>query len=189
MLSINDVDHVTQSETVTSRRDDVVAAVRARTPVDDREQRCIAELLAASNASCDPFDEHANPVHVTASRSSSDAAAWSAPPPLLGVWVAPGGHIDAGEQWEAAVREAREETGLQHITLANGSSTLLHVDVHRGPRGHTHLDLRYLLDGDDADPAPPPDESQDVFWFTWPEALRIVDPSMTGILTHLSRRP
>ena len=49
--------------------------------------------------------------------------------------------------------------------------------------------LRYLLDGDDADPAPPPDESQDVFWFTLAEALWIAEPSMTGILTHLSEVP
>ena len=43
---------------------------------------------------------------------------------------------------------------------------LAHLDVHAGGRGHTHLDLRYLLavDGDD-EPAPPAGESQDVRWF------------------------
>jgi hypothetical protein len=81
----------------------------------------------------------------------------------------------------------REETSLRHLSLANGSSDLVHVDVHPGPRSHTHLDLRYLLDGDDGDPAPPPDESQDAFWFTWAEALRIAEPSVTGALTHLWR--
>ena len=192
MWSIDDVDDVTRPATVTSRRDGVVAAVRARTPVDEREQRCIETVLAElERLGDDPFDEHANPVHVTASALIvGRRGVVLHRHRLLGVWVPPGGHVDAGEQpWEAAVREAREETGLQHLGLANGSSDLVHVDVHPGPRSHTHLDLRYLLDGDDADPAPPPDESQDVFWFTWAEALRIAEPSMTGILTHLSAKP
>ena len=87
----------------------MVAAVRSRTPVDDREQRCIAEVLAAlERLGDDPFDEHANPVHVTASALIvGRRGVVLHRHRLLGVWVAPGGHIDAGEQpWEAAVREA-----------------------------------------------------------------------------------
>ena len=192
MWSIDDGDDVRPSATVTSRRDDVVAAVRARIPVDEREQRCIETVLAElERLGDDPFDEHTNPVHVTASALIvGSRGVVLHRHRLLGIWVLPGGHVDAGEQpWQAAVREAREETGLQHLGLANDSPELVHVDVHPGPRGHTHLDLRYLLDGDDTDPAPPQDESQDVFWFMWAEALRIAEPSMTGILTHLSAKP
>ena len=68
MWSVDDVVDVRPSRTVTSRRDGVVAAVRARTPVDDREERSIGGFLAAlERLGDDPFDEHANPVHVTAS--------------------------------------------------------------------------------------------------------------------------
>jgi hypothetical protein len=53
---------------LTTRPDEVVAAVRARTPVDDREKGCIEEFLAViDRLGDDPFDEHAHPVHVTAS--------------------------------------------------------------------------------------------------------------------------
>jgi hypothetical protein len=65
---------------------------------------------------------------------------------------------------------------------------MVHVDVHPGPRGHTHLDLRYLLDGDDADPKPPPEESQEVAWFSWEQALEITEPDMAGILRALAAR-
>ncbi len=37
---------------------------------------------------------------------------------------------------------------------SGGVPELIHVDVHEGGRGHTHLDLRYLIDGGDADPGP-----------------------------------
>ncbi len=43
---------------------------------------------------------------------------------------------------------------------AAGVPELIHVDVHEGGRGHTHLDLRYLIDGGEADPNPPEGESQ-----------------------------
>jgi hypothetical protein len=46
--------------------DVVVAAMRARTPVDHREQDCIEEFLTAiDRLADDPFYEHANAVHVT----------------------------------------------------------------------------------------------------------------------------
>ena len=49
-------------------RDEIDAAVRTRTPVDDRERVAVAEFLTVlEHLGEDPFDEHANPVHVTAS--------------------------------------------------------------------------------------------------------------------------
>jgi 8-oxo-dGTP pyrophosphatase MutT (NUDIX family) len=133
------------------------------------------------------YDEHANPVHVTVSALIvGPRGIVLHRHKVLGTWVAPGGHIDQGEApSDAVVREATEETGLavQHV---DGVPSLVHVDVHAGPHGHTHLDLRCLLDGGDADPAPPAGESQDVSWFGWGQALAIAEPCMKGILTHLS---
>ncbi len=68
----------------------------------------------------------------------------------LNRWLQPGGHIDETDvsPAEAALREAREESGLAVLALADG--TLFDVDVHAIPaRGaepaHLHYDLRYHL--------------------------------------------
>jgi 8-oxo-dGTP pyrophosphatase MutT (NUDIX family) len=165
----------------------ILAEVRARTPVDERERTSIERFLREVDALAEPFSEHADSTHVTAS-------AFVVGPRgvvlhrhrVLGIWIQPGGHIDPGETpWDAAVRETTEETGLTVVHHC-GTPRLAHVDVHPGPRGHTHLDLRYLLDGGDADPKPPPDESQDVGWFAWDEALAIAEPYMKGILRALA---
>jgi GNAT superfamily N-acetyltransferase len=86
--------------------------------------------------------------------------------------------------WDAAVREAREETGLE-VEPAEPDGVLAHVDVHPGPRRHTHLDLRYVVHAPDADPAPPAHESQDVQWFQWHRAIAIAEPGLEGILRAL----
>ncbi len=177
--------------------DDLVALVRAdvlaRDPVDDRELRSIERFVAEIDRLPSPLDQDADPVHVTGS------AFIVGPRGIvllrhrrLGIWVQPGGHIDAGETpWDAARREAHEETGMD-VRFADvddtGRPRLAHVDVHDGGRGHLHLDLRYLFDGGDADPAPPAGESQDVHWFAWPEALATAEAGMAGVLAHLARR-
>lgn len=167
---------------------DVRAEVAARRPVDARERDSIVEFLAAFDRLEHPFDEHADRVHVTASAIVvGDRGVVLHKHKRLGLWLQPGGHIDAGETpWDAARREAEEETGLpvEHAA-GDGRPALLHVDVHAGPRGHRHLDLRYLLHAPPVAPAPPEGESQEVQWFQWHRAVAIGEPGVEGILRAL----
>ena len=58
---------------------------------------------------------------------------------------------------------------------------------HPGGRGHTHLDLRYVVNGGDADPNPPEGESQEVEWLDWPAAIeRASDDRLTALLRTLA---
>ena len=167
----------------------VLADVAARTPVDERERDSIEQFLAIVPGLARPFDEHADPVHVTGSALIvGRRGIVLLRHRRLGIWVQPGGHIDAGETpWEGARREAVEETGLPLRPLGEPSE-LAHVDVHDGGRGHTHLDLRYLFTAGDGDPAPPPEESQEVGWYSWTEASHIAEARMGGVLVALASR-
>jgi ADP-ribose pyrophosphatase YjhB (NUDIX family) len=101
----------------------------------------------------------------------------------------PGGHVDIGEgPSDAALRESQEETGLA-LSHPAGGPRLIHLDVHPAADGHTHLDLRYLLLGADADPSPPPGESPEVRWCTWEEADALSDAALTGALRAARRQP
>ena len=165
----------------------VLAEVRERTPVDERERLSVARFLEEIAGLAEPFSEHADPVHVTGSALIvGPRGVVLHRHRVLGTWIQPGGHVDPGETpWDAAMRESIEETGLS-VSHPGGAPQLIHVDVHPGPRGHTHLDLRYLLDGGDADPQPAPDESQDVAWFSWDAALATAEPCLEGIIRALA---
>jgi 8-oxo-dGTP pyrophosphatase MutT (NUDIX family) len=166
--------------------------VAARPPVDEREAVSISRFLELYDALDSPFDIDADPVHVTASGIViGPRGVLLHEHKRLGIWIQPGGHIDPGETpWEAALRETREETGLLGASFAGPfcddlTPVLVHVDVHPGGRGHTHLDLRYLIDGGDADPNPPEGESQAIGWFDWPAAIDRTDPGLSGALLTL----
>ncbi len=159
--------------------------------MDERERVSIAAFLTAYDQLPAPFDEHADPVHVTASAivvgpgGPDDHGVVLHLHKRLGLWLQPGGHIDAGETpLAAAWREAREETGLP-VGEPVGDEPVVHVDVHPGPRGHTHLDVRYVVRSPVVPPKPPAGESPDVRWFPWDEAIAVADPGLSGILRAL----
>lgn len=158
-------------------------AVAARRPIDDRERESIERFLVEIERLVEPFSETADPVHVTASAIvTSDAGVLLHRHRRLGIWLQPGGHIEVGETpAAAALREAYEETGL---ACRLSSEDIYHVDVHPGPKGHTHLDVRFHLVAD-GEPRPPAGESPDVRWFSWDDAIAIADAGLVGALQAL----
>jgi 8-oxo-dGTP pyrophosphatase MutT (NUDIX family) len=160
-----------------------VASFDAATP---REVSSRARFLAELDRLADPCDRQADPVHVTGSAivvgPRGTVLHWHK---RLGGWMQPGGHVDPGESpWQAALREAGEETGLT-LRHPAGGPRLVHLDVHpAGP--HVHLDLRYLVLAGDAEPQPPPDESQQVRWFSFAEAIAIADPALVDGLRRVA---
>lgn len=168
------------------------ASVLARRPVDARERDAIASFVRLFDALDQPFSEQANKVHVTASAilvSDDRRRVVLHLHKKMNMWLQPGGHIEHGETpWEGALREAAEETGLP-VRLAGefgeDGPPLVHVDVHAGPRGHTHLDLRYLVESPHVPPTPPSGESQQVQWFHWHQAVDQAEAGLEGVLRAL----
>lgn len=165
------------------------AAVAALEPVDARARRSQERFLAELDRLAAPFDEYADPTHVTSSAIVvGTRGVLLHRHKRLGIWLQPGGHIDPGESPPAAaIRETREETGVPAAHPSTGP-VLFHVDVHDGGRGHVHLDLRYLLVAPDVDPTPRPEESQAVQWFPLEKADEIADPGLVGALQLLRSR-
>lgn len=163
---------------------DQVAAVAL---VDDRTRRSQEQFLEALDRLAHPFDEHADPTHVTASAVvRSEAGVLLHLHKRLGLWLQPGGHVDPGESAaDAALREVAEETGLETVHTA-APPHIVHVDVHPGGRGHTHLDVRYVLRAPAVAPRPPAGESQQVAWYPLADAIAIADPGLRGFLLSLA---
>ena len=161
--------------------------INAIEPVDEREASSIEATLERLDWPGDPFDEHGDPRHLTASAFVvSSRGVILHRHRRLGIWVQPGGHVDAGERpQDAAVRETLEETGLEASHL--DPVRLFNVDVHPGPSGHTHFDLRYVLVAPPLDPAPPDNESPEVYWFDFESAQRRCEPALAPALAKLAR--
>jgi len=155
---------------------------------DAREARSIGVFVTLLGTLAYPLDRHAAPTHVTASAVVvGRRGVLLHRHRRLRRWLQPGGHLDPGELPEdGALRECEEETGLA-VHHPSGGPILVHVDVHGAADEHVHLDVRYLVLGPDADPRPPPGESQEVAWFSWDQAKGLADVSLAGALRSARR--
>ena len=171
--------------TATPREIDAhIVSVAPASPARDDAERLL-------RTAPDPFDRTA-PEHVTASALVVDASnrrVLLVHHAKLGLWVQPGGHVEAQDERvsHAALREAREETGVGEIIL---SSAVLHVDRHAAPclppGAGVHLDLLHLcVAPDDAVPTVS-SESTDVRWF---DVDALPDDVVPGLADRLRERP
>lgn len=86
----------------------------------------------------------------------------------LGKWLQLGGHADGDPDLLAvALREAREESGLSRLSVAD--RRLFDVDRHwipgRGSEpGHWHHDFRFIIQADPAEPLTVSNESKALAW-------------------------
>ncbi len=166
----------------------LIAEMLGRRPaVNERENESVKRFTLELDRLGDPCSEDADTTHVTASALVVSARGLILHKhKRLGIWLQPGGHIDPGEAApDAALRECLEETGVRAEHFG-GTPMLAHVDAHDGPRGHYHLDLRYLLAAPDIDPSPPEGESQDVAWFGWDDLQKHDEPGIVGAIEAMS---
>jgi 8-oxo-dGTP pyrophosphatase MutT (NUDIX family) len=113
----------------------------------------------------------------------------------LSRWLQPGGHTEEEDAtaFDAALREAREETGIAVFDAPLGHA-ILDVDVHPIPaRGkdpaHLHFDVRYLFTSrSDADPDASDDPTRPMRWASFEEAVSLgVDASLERALRKARR--
>ncbi len=152
-----------------------LARYRAIFPGEDDAALRVQALVAAHD---DCLLRTCVPGHVTASAFILDATRTRfllTHHRKLDRWLQLGGHVDGEpDAREAALREAREESGMSEFTVvpldASDPSVPLDVDIHPIPaRGseprHDHHDLRYLLIAAPGQDLVLSDESHALRWF------------------------
>jgi len=157
-------------QTKGSMREEIIDLVKSHNPIDDLEKEHVKNTLAflKENTNCTSPSNTAG--HITAS-------AWVLSPSLsetllthhkkLNRWLQLGGHIeDDSTIQEAALREAKEESGIDKINLLE--SSIFDIDVHKIPSRngiaeHYHYDLRFVFQADQVEFVVSP-ESNDLSW-------------------------
>jgi 8-oxo-dGTP pyrophosphatase MutT (NUDIX family) len=149
----------------------VAAALNDWVALDDAQEELRRAFLEHALQNVHPDDRHCLPDHVTASAlvvDESRAAVLLGLHRKVGLWLQFGGHVERGDPAlsDAALREAREESGIE-LTLR--STTPVRLDVHAAPcspNARHHLDVQYAAVAlDRATPTVSP-ESLDVRWFS-----------------------
>jgi 8-oxo-dGTP pyrophosphatase MutT (NUDIX family) len=149
-----------------------------RSPDEARDTERVRSLLGGT-----PWDR-ATPLHVT-------GAAMIVHPPSRRVllrwharqhaWLQVGGHGDPGEEdpFAVALREAKEETGLQDLAAWPDARrepvhlVIVPVPEGKGEPAHEHADIRYVLATADPDSARPESDDAPMQWLTLDEAFAL----------------
>lgn len=166
---------------------------RVRHP-EDRARIDRVERFVRAHTDC--FERSCVPGHVTASAlivSPERSHLLLTHHRKLGRWLQLGGHADGDpDVFAVALREAREESGLQRFATLPGDEGRMPVDldVHiiparSGDPEHLHHDVRFLLLAEGAEQPQASDESHALRWVAWKELPELAPDES---LLRLARR-
>jgi 8-oxo-dGTP pyrophosphatase MutT (NUDIX family) len=140
-------------------------------PSDPYEWKMHESLIRFVEAERDCFERSLQIGHITGSAWIIDRAREKTlltHHNKLDRWLQLGGHADGDPDiLRVALREAREESGLENIRPL--SEAIFDVDVHPIPMrgnepGHFHYDVRFMLEADADKPLVISSESKDLAW-------------------------
>jgi 8-oxo-dGTP pyrophosphatase MutT (NUDIX family) len=124
-------------------------------PADAIEARFVARMIELTQTEAASGRSHFAPGHFTASAfvlSPDRAELILIHHKKLGIWLQPGGHIDAtdADLESAAGREVAEEVGLRGLEPLTERGALFDVDIHAIPArkdepAHEHFDVRFAF--------------------------------------------
>ena len=179
-------------------RTNLLDQLRQHSPSDGAERQHVEATVRLVESEADCFARTTfSPGHVTASAFIVDSGGRLLlhHHRRLDRWLQMGGH-DEGEHdpMLAALREAREDSGLRDLLPIHPHDGILDVDVHRIPAGknepeHLHHDVRYLL----ATRSPEciafdATESRALAFFSFDEAVtRLGEPSAARVIEKIRR--
>jgi 8-oxo-dGTP pyrophosphatase MutT (NUDIX family) len=135
------------------RKAEIVELLNRYVPAESDEAEHKRTILNFLRTARRPFDPRSfTPGHITGSAlifDDCDQKVLLIHHKRLNLWIQPGGHVAPDDRSivETAIREAREEVGLQ---LPASAARLFDVDVHQIPAfgndpQHLHFDFRFLI--------------------------------------------
>ena len=164
-------------------RDILLSDLRAYQPWNEQESFDRDEIIRQIESCPDIFTRENRSAHMSASSwivNRERTKVLMVYHNIYQSWSWTGGHADGEtDLLSVALREAQEETGIQHVHALSPdifSLEILTVDGHekRGQyvSSHLHLNLTYLLEADESDPLIKNEaENSAVAWFPLEEAL------------------
>lgn len=166
-------------------RSALVALLNAYNPTES-EVIYKQQMLDFINNHKDCFERSLEVGHITASAfllNNQGTKALLMHHRKLNMWVQLGGHCDGNSDVHAvALKEAQEESGIEHINLV--SPAIFDIDVHYIPEhktvpAHYHYDVRFLLQVMSDEMVVQNSESRGLEWFSYDDVLPTESVSVT----------
>ena len=168
----------------------ILNKLREYQPYDQHERDMYETLVRFVETERNCFDRGLRIGHITGSAwiiDHSHSKALLTHHYKLDRWLQLGGHADGDPDiLRVALREAREESGIEHIRPL--AETIFDVDVHPIPPHdleprHLHYDVRFLLEADADASLVISNESKDLSWIILTEIAQITtDRSITRMV-------